>query len=448
MPELDRAGDDSAHFDNDVLIASHSPVFANPETTQLAHPLIWVAMGTLVFVIATLFPPDYYYHLFGRRSAMHLNLLSVAYTFSCILLVIAGIWVGMGGRMKSAQPRMIVGTSLDDAPLTANGMLILLTCGNMLSAFLYFRAGGLSVLRAAIQGTEAMDRGIRDMVDQSGGQAWMTSIVLSSIFAPAGYMLARSVRRSSWTRTLFLIFMMTYFAAAFLAARRNYIARPLFGVLLIWLVWPPVHRLTRRGAIALMGAAGSLVVFVFLFFGSLRRGISATSEGVQEIIRYLLTPYNTQSIIINDQTQLPGQGTGFYWTEWLWQFPIVSNIFDLTSLREYFLGEKAPVGFRERAPVLTDMGIETGTAMPAFLLSWIDFGWFGVLPFFVVGVICGKCWEGFVKGSLISIILYPTIAYSFAEWRANLLFPSVMTSYALILVFLTMLGQFLERRQP
>lgn len=443
--------EDDAHVDEEsfqLRIAVHAPVMANPQTAILAHPVLWMMAGALVYLTAFFFPPKLFENLFAMESSMFLDLRSAAFTGSCIAILLAGVWCGLGGTLNAGAPRMLVGTELDETPLTANGLLLMFTMANLASCAIFVRAGGIGVIRAALQGSETLDRGMREMIDQAGGQLWMTAIVLSSIFAPAGYQMARSVRRHPWTRTLYVLFIITYVIAALLASRRNYIARPLFGVLLAWLVWPPVRGFTRRSALMTMGGAAVLMLAVFTGFGILRRGLSETSEALSEVIRYLLTPYNTQSLIMNDPEQIPGHGTGYYWTEWLWQFPVISDIFDLDALRDYFLGDKAPTGFRERAPILTGLGIDTGTAMPAFLLSWIDLGWFGLLPFFVVGVICARCWKGFLRGSSISIILYPTIAYSFAEWRANLLFPSVMTSYALIIVAMILVGRVLERRAP
>ena len=452
LPSADDSRHDVPHPDDapsetenlELRITTSSPVTCNPATTVLAHPLVWMAAGTIVFLAAWTFPPRLYERMFAVSSAMYLDPTSFAFTMSCIVILLAGIWCGLGGTFRTAQPRLLVGTDLDQTPWTGNGLLLLLTVGNLASCAIFIRTGGLGVIRAALQGQEALDRGMRDMIDQSGGQLWLTAIVLSSVFAPAGYQMYRSRHRHPVTRPLFVLFILTYVIAALLASRRNYIARPLFGILLVWLVWPPVRRMTRRKALLAVAGAGLLMFFVFAVFSILRRGLDMTSDVLVDAVRYLITPYNTQSLILHDVVRMPGAGTAYYWTEWLWQFPVIGDVFDMTELREGIFGEKALTGFRERSPILIDQGIETGTAIPAFACSWVDLGWFGVAPFFIVGLVCASCWKGFLRGSAVSLILYPAIAYSFVEWRANLTFPSVMTSYALIVVGMIVVGRFLE----
>ncbi len=438
--------DDAQSETNDIElhIVSSSPVACNPATAVLAHPLVWMAAGTTVFFAAWTFPPGLYAHLFATSSAMHFDLKSFGFTMSCIAVLLAGIWCGLGGSFRTGPPRLLVGTDLDQTPWTGNGLLVLLTLGNLASCVIFIRAGGLGVIRAALQGQEALDRGMRDMIDESGGQLWLTAIVLSSVFAPAGYQMYRSMHRHPVTRPLFILFILTYVIAALLGSRRNYIARPLFGILLVWLVWPPVRQMTRRKALLAVAGAGVLMFFVFAGFSILRRGLDGTSDVLIDAARYLFTPYNTQSLIVHDVVRMPGAGTAYYWTEWLWHFPLISDVFELAELRAEFFGEKALTGFRERSPILVDQGIETGTAIPAFACSWVDLGWYGVLPFFIVGLVCASCWKGFLRGAAVSLILYPAIAYSFVEWRANLTFPSVMTSYALIVVGIIVVGRFLE----
>lgn len=447
-PDLSSESSHDVERDSDeqtLLVSMHSAVMSNAQTAVLAHPILWMLAGLIVFLAATLFPPGLYSRLFAETSVMFLDPLSAGFTASCILMILAGLWCGLGGTFRAGTPRLLVGTDLDSKPLTATVLMLLLTGGNLLSCGLFVHNGGLRVIRDAIEGTGKMNVGMREMVEQTGGQLWLVAIVLSSMFAPLGYQLACSVRRTPWTRTLFVIFAVTYFVAAMLGSRRNYIARPLFGVLLVSLVWPPLRGLTRRGAMTIIAGAATFMLVVFAVLGILRRGLTETSEVWSDIIRYLITPYNTQSLILHDVIRMPGQGTPFYWTDWLWDFPLISNVFDLAGLRDYLMATKGTLGVRERLPILMDQGVGTVTSIPAFASSWLDMGWLGVLPFFPVGLVCGWCWKGFLRGSSVSIVLYPTIAYSFMEWRANMLFPSVLTSYALIVATLIVIGRWLEQ---
>ena len=139
-------------------VAVHGAVTCNRQTAVLAHPLVWMAAGLLVFTAAILFPPDLYARLFAETSAMYLDPLSSIYTLSCVGLILAGLWCGLGGSFSTIPPRTLVGTDLDQLPVTGHGLLVLLTLGNITSSLLFVRFGGLRVLLEAIQGTEKLDR--------------------------------------------------------------------------------------------------------------------------------------------------------------------------------------------------------------------------------------------------------------------------------------------------
>ena len=85
-------------------------------------------------------------------------------------------------------------------------------------------------------------------------------------------------------------------------------------------------------------------------------------------------------------------------------------------------------------------------SLPAFACSFFDLGWFGPLPFFLTGWIAGYSWRGFLRGYSCQLLLFPVIAYSFVEWRCNLLFPSLHSDYVLMLMCFIKSGLLLETR--
>jgi hypothetical protein len=92
-------------------------------------------------------------------------------------------------------------------------------------------------------------------------------------------------------------------------------------------------------------------------------------------------------------------------------------------------------------------GISTGTALPTFACSFVDFGWFGVFPFFAMGLISVQLWRSMLAQKLAGLIFYPLCAYQFVAWHSDIIFPSVVMSYGL-LFYLAVAGAMWIERSP
>lgn len=451
--ELDPVVDDVTAVDDagaQSVVSVHLPssrfVLCNRSTAMLAHPLMWIAAGTSVFLAAWLFPSSLYAQFFQTESRVFLDLTSFLYSGACVLLTCMGLWVGGGGRFFDFPLRFAAGTDLDEAPATRISLLLLMIAANITSVALFFRAGGISAVIASLKGETLLNVGLLDVVQNSGGMLWIAALLAPAAFLPLAWQLYRSQPGAAWTRLLVTVFFGTYVVAAMLASRRSLFASPLLGLLIVYLVWPSRRGLTQVRAISVCAIAALVVVVLFLSLGAIRRGWNGPQDVVSEPVRYLITPYNTQALMIHGELVLPGASKGYYWTEWIWKFPLLDNVLHLEEWRSMFLGEKGLHGVNERHGVLKSQGVQTVTSLPAFACSFFDLGWFGPLPFFLTGWIAGFSWRGFLRGSSCQLLLFPVIAYSFVEWRCNLLFPSLHSDYVLMLMCFIKLGLLLETR--
>ena len=64
----------------------------NLATLKLARPIIWVAVGTAVFLASWLFPPKWFSYLLRDPHELFLDPMTFAYVVSCILAVVAGLF--------------------------------------------------------------------------------------------------------------------------------------------------------------------------------------------------------------------------------------------------------------------------------------------------------------------------------------------------------------------
>jgi len=307
------------------------------------------------------------------------------------------------------------------------------------------RSGAVNAFGTAISSEgQGIRGGIRQDADDGESLGWETLMVPVSFAMPLVYFCVRSSDMRSRNRHLFYVLVAMYILVAIITTKRNYLVRPGFGCLLIFMAWPSVKRFSFDKGILVSASAVLTCLLMFVSLAFVRFGPDGVNSSASEIGRYLITPYNTAALIINDVLRMPGSGSGYYWTQFIWQFPVVSELLDLPTVRAEFFGDKPLHGALERGPLLKSYGITTGTAIPAFACSYIDFGWLGILPFFVSGVLCGFAWRSFLLGRLIGLCFYPVIAYSFLEWRANLLFPPSTLGFFMVVYFTLVFFRFIE----
>ncbi|MCA9073548.1 MAG: oligosaccharide repeat unit polymerase [Planctomycetaceae bacterium] len=423
----------------------HAPT-VNYETIPLAHPFLWLILGASLFVFVWLLPAASYERFLEEPNFISLDVPTLLFNCGCLATTMVGLFVGMHGRVSSDQVRTFNPDPLKGAPVTAVGLVVVLTLMNLASVALFLRAGGVQAFTMALSGHSDFIHTLNNNAEQSGmsGKSWILFLSMSSVVFALVWVTARNHRPSSIMRWLFWAFVVTYFVAAICTGKRNYLARPFFSMMLIYFVWPR-RSLSMRGAVAVCVAALSLMLVVFVSASVLRDDVRHLDEALGVMGRYMIAPFNNEALIVNNILDYPGGGTGYYWTEWFWDFPVVSDVLDLESIRFELFGEMPPQGPRERGAVLMAHGIRSTTNLTSFGASYIDFGWMGVFPFFVVGWIGGAVWKSFLRGSYVGILLYPQFAYSLVECRGNIIFPEALTNHAIIAITLIAICLLLER---
>ena len=395
---------------------------ANSSTSRLASPVIWVAAGSFVFFAAWLFPSRWYTEIYGDRNFIFLDVRSFVYCSLCIAATVAGLSTSLyrKPRLDSAVPA----SPFNSASLTELMLILaclLLTLG---SVAILFKNGAIGAFGAAVSSTdEGMSQEFRQTSEEDDAVGIETLMLPTSFAFPLLYFSMRSSTAKSRNRLLFYLLIALYILVAIITTKRNYLVRPGFACLLVFLVWPSIRRFSFGKGVILSISAAVICLLMFISLAFIRFGPDRLGDSFSEIGRYLISPYNTGALIINDELQMPGSGTGYYWTQFIWQFPILSQQIGLESIRENIFGDKPLHGALERGPLLKTYGITTGTAIPAFACSYIDFGWLGIFPFYLSGILCGWAWKSFLLGRVTGLCFYPVIAYSFLEWRGNLLFP-------------------------
>ncbi|MEZ6127479.1 MAG: hypothetical protein R3C59_02195 [Planctomycetaceae bacterium] len=417
-------------------LSDASDLRINLQTMFMAHPVAAIAAGFAIFLMAFLFPPELYTSLLIDKCYMFLDFRMLAYNSVCVILLLGGLYVSFGGSLSGPPPNMRPESSYNRFPLTVGGLLFAIIILNMTSAYLVIRVGGLSSMLSAMRGNVLLGQEMERFSEEAGGERWKALLNVSAIALPAAWHFSRGFRKYSFVWWLMIGCLATYFPAAVLTAKRNFLIRPVFGMLLIFFVWPVGRKLySRQKAVGLCVCLGMIVIAAFLGLSVIRKGIQGTTEASGEVVRYVLGSYNTESLIVSGEMEVPGSRRGYYWTQWFWEFPVLSRMLRLDMLREKLLGDKAPYGHLQRAPMLEQHGLTISTAIPAFACTFVDFGWLGPLAFFPLGLVAGLIWKSFLRQNPTGLILYPHAAYAFVEIRGNLLFPSYHTGNCILILW-------------
>ncbi len=416
--------------------------------SALTQPLVFVAIGTAIFLCAWVFPPTLYSRLFNESNRVFLDLPTLAFVASCIVATILGISITGGSQLGRVQEAYRPLSSWERSRVTVVGALVGCILLNLLALYAIYRTGVLNAfVQALTTGSMRLIKQQRELLGDDENPIWITLLTPCSLMIPMIYHRARQFSKRDWRLWLFVFMVCVFVLAALLSAKRNIMVRPLFGCMCVYLMYPAVRGFRRFSVAKGLGFAGLLAVLVLVLFIGLayvRNGATSARESTAEILRYLICPYNTAAALIDGELEFPGAGTGSYWTQFLWKMPGTGD--RLSNLRQSWLGPPAPMGDQQRIEYLSEVGIRSGTAITAFGATFVDFGWFGPIAFFVAGVFAGLAWRSMRLGGIFGLCFYSAVAYSFVEWRANLLFPTPYFATHMAIGVLAWLGCILEKR--
>jgi hypothetical protein len=219
-------------------------------------------------------------------------------------------------------------------------------------------------------------------------------------------------------------YIWSLFVILILLQNRGPILSLVFSFILVWLLfqWKD-HKLNIR-ALFIKGSPIILISIVYFAVIQITRtgGFEDATNPVQlfftDLTGYFLGSYNRFAAMLTGYLSFPGEGTGYYWTRWFWEFPIVSSVLNLQEVARDIFGVLPPSGYEERFIYMEAAGLNSRyTAITIFAHSFIDFGWLGFLPFIFYGFLSCLLWKFFEQGMIFGIILYPYLSWSILEWR-------------------------------
>jgi hypothetical protein len=416
-------------------------------------PGFWMIPSLVLFAICVVYPPERYTEYLGDRNYIFLNPRAVGFTLLCVASTLIGMatYSRLFPLVNESDCRQ--SRDLPQPGLTEVALACVLICGNLYVLRVLWHTGLLSSFLDTVRGHEQFGLHFETTITTLD-PANLSSISLASVaFLPWLYHVCLNARGRLVPRdrlvlaVLFWGLFLTYAATVTPLGRRNELMRPILGIFLVWFLHRSLQgRMTRKLVLTMLSAfvafGLSLFVVVWIARSGALSGAVDTDELYTETLGYCVAPYNQQAALIDGVLKFPGTGKGFNWCQWLWKFPVLQNFVDPQAL----LGELPPYGVYERLEALKANGFEPRyTALSAFGNSYVDFGWFGFLPFLLYGFVGAFTWRRFVQGEPAGLLIYPMFAYSILEWRANLLFPPRYMGQILIILAAVVIGRSCEQ---
>ena len=192
----------------------------------------------------------------------------------------------------------------------------------------------------------------------------------------------------------------------------------------------------------------SLSAIFILIFGILqvkRVGGNLFDSLISGLFGYFPASYNRMAAIINGDLTLPNSQSTFLTFNWLWEFPLISNILNFTDLgRE--IGLNLP---KSGLIYQNDSFLAVGGANLINGLIWPtiygglfgDLGWVSLVWFFFYGIFAEAFWKEFKKLSNLGIMIYPRVFASGLAWYAT---PDIARREVTVVILSALLFNFSE----
>jgi hypothetical protein len=400
----------------------------------LISPAAAVVWSSAVALIAVLFPPGYYERLILEPNYIYLSLPVVLYVGLCVLAFVFGYKLHEGlalfrsngrraprERSSSGQQLIIpvvVAACVVLIPVSAY-LLVNIVSTTSLSEIIRSLVGAQSSLMLRKGTHEAFSEGNLSYVFRAI-MALVPWLVWQALGIRASRLRASAEGYVAVALVSLLLLMIT--VTSLLQQGKGELMYPVLAALVAWVAFR--LRQGRPRPMRLLVAGTGAFIFGIAYFVLVTVTRSQASDGVvfgmQKLVAFTVGSYNRFAAILDGALVVPGGG-GYYWTQWLWEMPVVQNIFDLESAATRIFGVIPLSGFDERTSYIGSAGLhETLTSFTIFAHSYVDFGWLGFAPFVAYGFLARLVWMAFKDARPWAIVLYPHVLWSILEWRGSL----------------------------
>ncbi|AZI42076.1 oligosaccharide repeat unit polymerase [Deinococcus psychrotolerans] len=274
----------------------------------------------------------------------------------------------------------------------------------------------------------------------SGKIGWTSDMSLA--LTVSIWWIACQVDENYRKKTLFIaiVNVILFSFMSLLSLSRDTLLTAILILLIIQLSNYKIHNLRSRLRVLLAILSGIvLFTIVFVFIGN-SRASGGNDTYLSQFIGYFPSSYNRLAALIEGKLQFPSSGIGYYSTQGLWDFPVLSNIFNFYSIgRE--MGLDLPLSnldnWSQQFTAVSSSGLNRSFIwLTTYGFAFADFRWFGIFYFLFSGCFIGIAYYYFRNRSLIGGIMYPYLLTTVIKWWSISYFSTRTTSIFVIVAVL------------
>lgn len=390
-------------------------------------PLAASVVSILIALIALVTPPGMYSALLDERNLVFLSPDVFLFVMLCFLGFIVGYLIGNSApkRTEIDQAGLLSeGHQLLRSVRVVSGVSIVLTMANVYLLTRLISGFSVGTMVRLLGETEELRVAVLGSMKSLSGFRWILGMTsTATCWGLWTYYQCRGRVRTRVQRVLGLLVFLAGSSSAlvvFVTQKRTPLLSFAAGLVLTYFL-----NKYRESGISLRKIVLTSTLFILLavgYFGvsqSIRTGDSV-GDTQAYAVGYFVGSYNRLAAIMDGSLYMGSPG-GYYWTEWIWQAPFLQGWSGIEEAAERLFGDTPTVGAAERTDDIWRAGLRRNfTAVTAFGQSYVDFGWFGFLPFIPYGFLSGALWRLFKRHNFWGIVLYPTVFWSLIDWRGLL----------------------------
>jgi hypothetical protein len=409
-----------------------------PTNTNQPH-LLWIISPPVIALfsgflalLCSFIPRAIYKDMVGEPFSFFLNLPSLIYITLCIASFILGYFIFMRflRGMRDIKIYALKTTLLYVQPflVLSSSVALLITLASLATTLLLISSLSFRLILQGVSGeisSTVVRQGISGFLSENRLR-WV--IVSSQVVSPWLLWLywcskdyVSSNLRSFAKYVLVGLLTSSFINLVLLQNRGPMISYVMCLLLIYFLHLSYLGRLSfgrifRRGLFfVLFGVAYFMIIQITRYVG---QDVEASQLVIAKIMGYYAGSYNRLTSLMDGWLMLPGSYHGYYWMQWFWEFPVLSELFGLKQIAESLFITLPVSGAVERSPYILAAGLNGSlTSITIFSHAFIDFGWLGWIAFFPYGILAGFLWHRFLLGDIWGVCLYPYMLWTIIEWR-------------------------------
>ena len=386
-----------------------------------------------VSILATLIPGEMYARYMHEQNFAFLDPETYGYMAACIVTFALTAMLAFR-KIRSCGHMPILAPSNQTIALSVLNL-------TLISIRFYFAQADIgigNVVNVLLHGYGMYLRSEMIASIGAGKIGWITDVCLALTVYTFWVFLSNPHRRYRW---LVMTNVLAFATLNILTLARDML---MTGAIMISILYVANLRLrTPVGFLkmAFLGIGGlAAAVTLFNFIGTSREYTESADAVPRNLIGYFSASYSRLASVIHGDLQYPNSGWGFYSSEWMWEFPVVAQVFDTYSIgRDLGIDtpESANDNWKAQFHSVASSHLNPGYIwLTSFGFAFADFGWFGVLYFALNGLLAGYCYRLFIDRSIAGMLCYPFIAATEIKWFSTLTQSTRTWSIVLVVVCL------------